>query len=381
MDEKVAERIPEPTLITAREHLEEVVAELRKASRLALDIESNGFYAYRERVCLLQISSPVEDFIVDPIAVSDLSCLAEPLADPAIEKIFHAGEYDVLCLKRDYGFSFTNLFDTMIASRILGFKELGLAAAIERHFGVKLSKKLQRADWGRRPLTPEHLRYAQLDTHYLMRLADIQKELLREKDRLEDAREAFHELSQIEPVIRSFDPDGYWKLAARHELSGVQVACLKEIYLYREEQAASRNKAHFRVMPDDLMVRVAQAMPTDMASLKEVRGITPYLLQKYGHGLLNAVRRGQEAQPLTEPPRQKRERRDMREHRLFERLRQWRKEQSAAEGVEPVVVLSSDALKEIARLAVQGGDPFLPLSQLKRSRYEASLKKLLSEDA
>src|SRR5579883_173307 len=120
MEEKVEERIPEPTVITAREHLEEVAAEMRKASRLALDIESNGFYAYRERVCLLQISSPVEDFIVDPIAVADLSSLADLTANPAIEKIFHAGEYDVLCLKRDYGFRFANLFDTMIASRILG---------------------------------------------------------------------------------------------------------------------------------------------------------------------------------------------------------------------------------------------------------------------
>ncbi|MDE2141573.1 MAG: ribonuclease D, partial [Elusimicrobia bacterium] len=123
-------------LITAREHLEEVCVELAKCPRLAFDTESNGFYAYREKVCLVQISSPTDDYIVDPIAIPDISALGPLFADPNIEKLFHAGEYDVLCLKRDYGFTFSNLFDTMIAARVLGIKELGLAAAIERQFGI-----------------------------------------------------------------------------------------------------------------------------------------------------------------------------------------------------------------------------------------------------
>ena len=208
------EGIPLPTVVTAREHLEEVSLDLKKAPRLALDIESNGFYAYREKVCLIQLSSPESDFILDPIAVKDISALGPLFANPAIEKLFHAGEYDILCLKRDYGFTFRNVFDTMVAARLLGFKELGLAAAIERHFGVKLSKKLQRADWGRRPLTPEHIRYAQLDTHYLIRLADILKPLLAQKGRLEDSHEAFAELKVLPAdfereflIIEIFDRD------------------------------------------------------------------------------------------------------------------------------------------------------------------------------
>lgn len=373
------ESIPLPTVVTAREHLEEVAEELGKAPRLALDIESNGFYAYRERVCLLQISSPTEDYVVDPIAISDLSCLGPLLEDPSIEKLFHAGEYDVLCLKRDYGFKFENLFDTMIANRILGVKELGLAAAIEKHFGLKLSKKLQRADWGRRPLTDAQVRYAQMDTHFLMRLADIQKELLREKGRLEDAAEAFADLAGITPVTKVFDPEGYWKLAGREQLSGPQMACLKEIYIYREEQAQARDKAHFRIMPDELMLRLARVMPQRMDELGQVKGMTPYLMHKFGHGILKAVQRGKEAEPVVEPPRVARQRRDARELKLFEELRQWRKGQAAAEDVEPVVIMSSDALKEIARLAVAGGDPLAPLSALKRSRYGEALTKLLGE--
>ena len=374
--------IPEPVMVTAREHLEEIAAELKDAPRLALDIESNGFYAYREKVCLLQASSPTMDYIIDPIAVTDLSSLAPLMEDPGIEKIFHAGEYDVLCLKRDHGFRFANLFDTMIANRLLGVKELGLAAAIERHFSVKLSKKLQRADWGRRPLSQEQVRYAQLDTHYLMRLADILHEELRRKGRLEDAADAFAELSAIEPASKAFDPEGFWRLTGNQKLTGLQMACLKEIYHFREEQARSRDRAHFRIMADELMVRVAHDLPEDHAALSRIKGMSPYLLERYGRALLNAVARGREALPLAEHHRPRKPRRDAREHKLFEALRQWRKVQAEGEGVEPVVILSSEVLKTIAHHAVENhGDPLRELTPLKKSRYGESLLKVIKSQA
>ena len=374
------EKIPDPIVVTAREHLEEVAAEFAAATRLAIDTESNGFYAYREKVCLLQISTPENDYIVDPIAIKDLSALGPLLADPKIEKIFHAGEYDVLCLKRDYRFRFSRLFDTMIASRLLGFKELGLAAAIERHFGVKLSKKLQRADWGKRPMSAEQIRYAQLDTHYLMRLADIQKELLERKGRSEDANEAFAQLAAIEPTERPFDPEGFWRLAAKGRLNGIQAACLREVYLLREEAAQSRDRAPFRVMPEDLMVRVAQAAPATAQDLAAVRGMSPYLLQRYGQALLKAVARGLDSQPLVQAAPPPRKRMQPREWKLYEELRGWRKRTAAREGVEPIDVLTTDALKRLSRLAMENeGDPLRFLSELKRERYGVELLKIVSD--
>ncbi|MDE2490481.1 MAG: ribonuclease D [Elusimicrobia bacterium] len=366
-------------LITAREHLEEVCAELAKCPRLAFDTESNGFYAYRERVCLVQISSPDEDFIVDPIAIPDLSALGPLFADPKIEKLFHAGEYDVLCLKRDYGFSFANLYDTMIAARVLGLKELGLAAAIERHFGIVISKKLQRADWGRRPLTHDMIRYAQGDTHYLMRIADAQKKVLAEKGRLEDAREAFRDLEDLEPTVKTFDPDGFWKLAGRQELPGSAAAALKEIWLYREQQAQSRDRAPFRVMPEDLMLRVAQAGPETREALAAVKGMTPYILERFGGGLLSCVERGRAAPPPARPARAEPRRMADDEWRVFEALRNWRKERSARDGVEPVVILSTDSLRQVAIFACRhDGDPLGPLSDLKKHRYGEDIRRVVA---
>lgn len=374
------EIIKDAQCVTAYEHLVELVAELRSFKRLALDIESNGFYAYQEKVCLLQLSSPEADFIIDPIAIRDLSPLAPLLADPDVEKVFHAGEYDILCLKRDYGFSFSNVFDTMIATRILGIKELGLAAAIDRHFQVKLSKKLQRADWGRRPLTLEHLRYAQLDTHYLMRLADIQKDLLKEKGRLEDAAEAFEALSRVTPNEKVFDPEGFWRMAAGRSLSGRQLACLKELYLFREQHSKARNRAPFRVMAEDLILRLAMEMPETMDAMRLIKGVTPYLLQKFGDELLQALERGRQAQAIPENSRVARPRRDPREWKLFEDLRQWRKLKAAELGVDPVVILSSGELKEIAVLHLAGDEkPLRGLSALKLGRYGEDLLKFLDK--
>ena len=377
------DQIKAALLITAKEHLEEVCVELAKCDRLAFDTESNGFYAHKEKVCLIQISSPTEDFIVDPIAFKDISALGPLFADPKIEKLFHAGEYDVLCLKRDYGFTFSNLYDTMIAARMLGTKELGLAAAIERHFGIVISKKLQRADWGKRPLTPEMIRYAQGDTHFLMRLADIQKKMLLEKDRMEDALESFCDLAALEPNIRTFDTEGFWKLVGRDDIGGQAMAVLKEIWLYRENQAQSRDRAPFRVMPEDLMVSIAKAQPETREALAVVRGMSPYILERFGGGLLAAVERGRAAEPLTRPPSTaapERKRLSDVEWRTFEALRAWRKSRSEKDGVEPVVIMTTENLRQLAIHACRdhGGDPLSPLSDLKRNRYGADIIKVVA---
>ncbi len=375
-------QIKNAVLITAKEHLAEVVVELAQCRRLAFDTESNGFYAHKEKVCLIQISSPSEDFIVDPIAFKDISALAPLFADPGIEKLFHAGEYDVLCLKRDYGFTFANLYDTMIAARILGAKELGLAAAIERHFGIVISKRLQRADWGKRPLTHEMIRYAQGDTHFLMRLADIQKKLLLEKGRMEDAKESFIDLAALEPTLKTFDPEGFWKLVGRDIIDGHPMAVLKEIWLYRENQALSRDRAPFRVMPEDLMVRIAQAMPETRAALAAVCGMSPYILERFGAGLLAAIEKGKTAPPISRSPSMapKLKRLSDLEWRTFEALRAWRKIRSGNDAVEPVVIMTTGNLRALAVHACcnHSGDPLSPLSELKRNRYGSDILQVLT---
>ena len=172
--------LPPPILVADEAALRALVDALAGCPVVAVDTESNSLHAYRERVCLIQFSTPSADYIVDPIVLRDLTTLAPFFANPGQQKVFHAAEYDVICLRRDYGFEFTNLFDTMSAARTLGWPQVGLAAILETHFGVTMNKRFQRADWKRRPLTPEQLDYARLDTHYLLALRERQLEALTE---------------------------------------------------------------------------------------------------------------------------------------------------------------------------------------------------------
>lgn len=340
--------IGDPHIVETIGQLEWMAGRLASEPRIGVDMESNSFYAYREKVCLLQISSATEDFVIDPLAVKDMSPISHLFRDPAVEKIFHAGEYDILCLKRDFGYSIANVFDTMVASRTLGSKKLGLAALIEERFGVKLSKKLQRADWGRRPLTWEHIEYARMDTHYLLRLRDMLHAELEAKDRLEDAKEEFRRLEALEPEDKPFDPDAWWRLPGAKELSAQARSVLKELYLYRESRAAALDRAPFRVMPEDLLVRLAKDPPRDPGSLSSRRGMTPYLMSHFGRGLLEAVERGLAAPPIEAPPERARERPDNGTLRRYEALRRWRKEAADKRGVEPVVILATDEVRRLA---------------------------------
>src|SRR3972149_9442107 len=145
--------LPEAILITRPADLHQMVDTLSSQPIVAVDTESNSLHAFREQVCLLQFSSPQADYLVDPLALKDLSALAPIFVDEKIEKIFHAAEYDLICLRRDFGFKFLSLFDTMQAARILGYPAVGLDRLLGDKFGVKMDKRHQKADWAARPLS------------------------------------------------------------------------------------------------------------------------------------------------------------------------------------------------------------------------------------
>ena len=168
-----------------------MIRDLEQQRRIGVDTESNSLHAYRERVCLIQFSTAGTDYILDPLAFDDLNPLAQIFSDVQLEKIFHASEYDIICLRRDFGFTFSNIFDTMQAGRIPGRKLAGLDHLLEEKFGVKVNKRFQKADWGVRPLSHDLLLYARLDTHYLIPLRDLLQAELEQKGLWQLAQEDF----------------------------------------------------------------------------------------------------------------------------------------------------------------------------------------------
>ena len=342
--------LPPATMITTAAALARHVRAWAGEPLLALDTESNSLYAYRERVCLIQLSTRQADFIIDPLAVEDLGPLGDLLADPRIEKVFHAAEYDVMCLKRDFGFQFDGLFDTMLAARICGSDQLGLANMLEAYFGVRVNKKHQRANWGERPLPPELLRYAQVDTHYLPALRDHWQAQLVRMGRLEEANEVFRALGNASPAGHHFDPEGYWRLAQSQRLSPTQIAILRELYLFREQMAERKNCPPFKVLSDKTLVTLARVAPSRLEDLEGVRGMTAGQVRRYGRGILHAVRCGRSAPPPARPPPAP-PRPDEDTLTLYEALRHWRKQRARQRGVESGVIVPRATLWELARRA------------------------------
>jgi len=340
-----SEGIPKPTFVDTPEKLQKMTQALMSEPVVAVDTESNSLYAYRERVCLIQFSSPDKDFLVDPFALGDLSALAPLFGSPKIEKIFHAAEYDLIVLHQDFDFSFANLFDTMVAARILGWKAVGLGSILQDQFGIQVEKKYQRANWGKRPLPHEMLVYAQLDTHYLIPLrARIKTELVR-AGRWPLAEEDFQRACHVNTNGHKRDGADCWRINGARDLAPQQLAVLDEICKYRDQVAQSMDRPLFKVINNETLFKIAEASPRSMDELVAVKGLSQKQARWLGRGLLSAVQRGFQANPPKMPSKP----RPSEAYLLrVDKLRQWRKKNGRMMGVESDVVLPKDLLYEFA---------------------------------
>ncbi len=340
--------LPPPVLVADEASLARLVGDLAGCAVVAVDTESNSLHAYRERVCLIQFSTPTSDYIVDPIRLADLASLAPVFANRDQQKVFHAAEYDLICLRRDYHFEFANIFDTMSAARTLGWPQVGLAAILEGQFGVAMNKKYQRADWKRRPLTPEQLDYARLDTHYLVALRDRQFEALTGSGHWAEAHEEFDRLARLrgDAGESGSQAAAFWRVKGARELTPAQASILESLFEYREQQAERLDRPPFKVMGEATLLELTRRAPRHPDDLQGVPGMTPDQVQRYANGLLQAVQRGLDAPPQR-APQADREPDDVQDR--YDRLHTWRKNRARARGVESDVILPRTALWDLAR--------------------------------
>ncbi len=347
----------ETRLIETTEALRELAASLSGFPELAVDTESNSFHNYHERICLLQISVPGSDYLIDPIALHDLSPLKAIFADPGAQKIFHAAENDILLLKKHFGFEFSNVFDTLLAAQILGYREVGLASLLSRFFSIRLDKGEQRSDWSRRPLSADQIRYAVDDTRHLIPLRDkLHGELVKGK-RLKVAKEEFNRLAAKKPVERAPDPGAYLRLKGARKLPAERRGILQKLFEWRQETARASDRPPFRILSNESLLELSRLAPSSWKNVGRIRGITPRVISRYGDEILAAVRLGLQEGEIP-PPRavqgtQRRRREiwtDEMEER-FRRLREWRNERAEALNVEPFIVASNRLLVTLAREA------------------------------
>ncbi len=339
--------IQQPVWIDTRSKLKQLIEDLSSESLIAVDTESDSLYSYFEKVCLIQFSTTSVDYLVDTLSV-DISELASLFANPAFQKVFHAAEYDLLSLKRDYNFTFTNLFDTMLAARILGWPRYGLGPILEEYFGVKLDKRFQRHNWGQRPLSQQALDYARLDTHYLLQLREIQLNELKNQGRLQEALEAFERQTHAQPSPKVFDPNDFWRIKSSKDLEPSQQAVLRELFIVRDKIARKLDRPPFKVMDDATLVRLAKEQPRIEKELQQIKGLGPKLLQHNTQHILKAIQAGRASAP-PQYPLNHHHRPDEETLARYKALRHWRNNLAAERGVEPDVILGNNILMDIAR--------------------------------
>ena len=337
--------VPIPTFINQPAALDALTQALLGEACIAVDTESNSLYAYREQVCLIQFSTRERDYLVDPLALDDLSTLGEVFRSEGIEKVFHAAEYDLICLHRDFGFEFSQIFDTMTAGRILGRDEVGLGSMLLKEFDVQVDKRHQRANWGQRPLPDYLLNYAQYDTHYLIPLRERLGEELKEMGRLELALEDFKRLTHSNSLNQEIKSNDCWRISGAFDLPPRNLAVLAELCRYRDQMAKTMNRPLFKVIEDRTLLEIAAWCPTGLEQLERIPGMSRSQMDRHGRALLTAVQRGMKADPI-HPPRHPRP--DERFLARLEALRAWRKNKAGEMGVGSDVVLPRDLLFSLA---------------------------------
>ena len=335
-------------IITTAARLTEVTAILTRQKEIAVDLEMDSLHHYREKVCLIQISTRSQSWLIDPLALKDLSPLAGPLSDPDILVVMHGSDYDIRSLHRDFGIEVKNLFDTMIAARFLGLPEFGLAALLRARFGIELDKKYQKADWSKRPLSPEMSAYAVADTSDLLPLYDQFSAELFKKGRLS----WFEEECRLVCQARVTEKEGplflYCKGAGK--LRARSLAILEELLQLRDRQAKALDRPPFKVLSAETLQEIAESTPRTLAELSRVKGMTPNQLNRHGAEILQAVTLGMEM-PEERLPRFPRSRKNDLVEGAKERLKKlkcWREQRSAELGLEPGVLAPNWLLESVA---------------------------------
>jgi ribonuclease D len=339
-------KIDPPTLIAKQADFDAVLGDLKEERILAVDTEANSLYAYKEQVCLIQISIPTTDYIIDPLTISDISGLGEVFTDPEIEKIFHASEYDILILHDEYQFEFENLFDTMLAAQILGRSKLGLDALMEEFFGIIVNKKYQRANWGKRPLDSDMLSYAQMDTHYLIRIRKFLGAELEKTGLSPIAKEDFTRACLAYKYIRENNDDPWWRINGSKKLSPEQAAVLKQLYLFREGVAQEKNLPVFKVLSSQSLLQLAELCPKDKRQLSRLGFSSNKSVQRYADELIDVIRAGLKSKPVYPPKKIHLDNAYLAREKA---LRDWRKNTARKMNVNSAVVLPRELLYAVVK--------------------------------
>lgn len=358
-------------LINSSEEFATALEEISRESVLAIDTESSSFHTYYPQICLIQLTAGKTNYIFDTLAKLPFEKFSPIFTDRSKVKIFHGATYDIAEMRRVHPFEFENVFDTWIASRLLGHSSCSLAALAEYYCGAKLSKDEQKSNWSIRPLSPSQLTYAYLDTVYLESIYDA---LNSELEQRQMTREAFSEFARIPkesvPYDKSFDPNDYLKIPGVKQMTGIERRRLKKIFVIREERARLLNLAPFRIARKEDLVRLV----TEGISVLNGSSIHADFAKTDRPRIIEALMDSSaEEKPILFKKKQN--------NAKLKILKEWRKDISISRGIDPVLVCTNRVLEVLADKEPHTLDEVRKLdliSDWKLSNYGPALLSILN---
>ena len=341
---------PQYQLIHRPADLREVGRKLSTQSRVAVDLEADSMYHFQERVCLVQIATPSECFVIDALKAETLTALRPIFSERKIRKIFHGADYDIRSLYRDFKIEVNNLFDTQLACRFLGVRETGLEAILSQRFNVKLVKKYQKKDWSKRPLPQAMLDYAAEDVAYLIPLFELLSKELQKKGRLAWIIEDCDRLSQVRPAAPSCEPL-FLNFKGAGRLGPRSLAVLEALLGLRKNIAQENDKPLFKIFGNESLMKIAVTKPVTLQRLQRTQTLSSRQIKSYGAQLIDAVRKGLqiEAADLPVYPRNKMPASDPEITLRIKALRTWRERKAQVLQMDPSLILSKGLITSLAR--------------------------------
>jgi ribonuclease D len=360
-----------PLYLEAEEAVARFVATIASTRSIALDTEGASFHRFIDRIYLLQLSTHAASAILDPLTIGVPDGLGRLLESRDVEVVFHDADYDLRLLHQDYGWRVTNIFDTRVAAQLLGLRAFGLAALLERYFGIKLDKKHQRADWSMRPLTQGMLEYAAQDTAYLL---DLRDRLGNELEKLERGSWAREEFARLEGTRWEAEDEreAFLRVKGARDLTRRQLALLRELVQWRDGVAKTVDRATFRVVSNETLLELARLAPTSRAQLVGVKGMPRGILESRSSEIINAAERGLAVPDAELPkfPRAQRWERDPDFDDVVARLKTVRDEAAAKLELDPGVLCPRERLEAIARRRPETVDELTEVPELRRWQIE-----------
>ncbi len=360
-----------PLYLDTADAVDRFLSGLTGVRTLALDTEGASFHRFVDRIYLLQLSTAHHEAVIDPLPIGTPGKLGAMLEDRNVEVVLHDADYDLRLLHQDYGWRVTHLFDTRVAAQLLGIKAFGLAALLERYFGLKLDKKHQRADWSMRPLTADMLDYAAQDTRHLLGLRDRLHAELETKGRWHWAKEEFTRAEGTK-----WENDGteqaFLRLKGARDLTRRELGRLRELVKWRDAIAADLDRATFRVAGNEVLLDLARIAPTSRDALFAVKGFPRGMNDARAAEALQAVVRGNAVADADLPrfPKSARWDKDPDFDERVARLKTVRDGVAAKLDLDPGVLCSRDRLELVARRKPRHVDDLDGIPELRKWQIE-----------